>query len=76
MKQLLGLLAAAAFLIAGPASAGAPRDIAFDDTRVFPESLGANHLRQSLSSYSCKVMSSRASTASSSPATARSTPIR
>jgi streptogramin lyase len=42
MKQLIGLLAAAASFIAAPASAGAPRDIAFDDTRVFPESLGAS----------------------------------
>jgi hypothetical protein len=41
-KQLIGLLAAAASLIAVPASASAPRDIAFDDTRVFPESLGAS----------------------------------
>src|ERR1700688_994875 len=42
MKQLIGLLAAAASLIAALASASAPRDIAFDDTRVFPESLGAS----------------------------------
>jgi streptogramin lyase len=42
MKQLIGLLAAAASLISAPASAGASRDIAFDDTRVFPESLGAS----------------------------------
>jgi hypothetical protein len=42
MKQLIGLLAAAASLIAAPASAGASRDIAFDDARVFPESLGAS----------------------------------
>jgi hypothetical protein len=42
MKQLIGLLAAAASLIAVPASASAPRDIAFDDARVFPESLGAS----------------------------------
>jgi hypothetical protein len=41
-KQLLGLLAVAASLVATLASAGALRDIAFDDTRVFPESLGAS----------------------------------
>jgi len=29
-------------LIAAMASAGAPRDVGFDDTRVFPESLGAS----------------------------------
>ena len=43
MKQLIGLLAAAASLAAPPASTAAPRDIPFDDTRVFPESLGASH---------------------------------
>jgi hypothetical protein len=32
----------ALLLIAALASAGAPRDIPFDDTRVFPESLGAS----------------------------------
>ena len=32
----------ALILIAAPLCAGAPRDIAFDDTRVFPESLGAS----------------------------------
>jgi sugar lactone lactonase YvrE len=42
MKQTIGLLAAGASLIAAMASASAPRDIAFDDTRVFPESLGAS----------------------------------
>jgi hypothetical protein len=40
-KQLIGLTATAASLIATLASASAPGDIAFDDTRVFPESLGA-----------------------------------
>jgi hypothetical protein len=42
MKQLIGLLAAAGFLMAALACASAPRDIAIDDTRVFPESLGAS----------------------------------
>jgi hypothetical protein len=43
MKQLIGLLTAAASLAASAASTGAPRDITFDDTRVFPESLGSSH---------------------------------
>src|SRR6202795_1548492 len=42
MKQLTGLLAAAASLISALGSPSRPRDIAFDDTRVFPESLGAS----------------------------------
>jgi hypothetical protein len=42
MKRLPGLLAAAASVIAALAYARAPGDIAFHDTRVFPESLGAS----------------------------------
>jgi sugar lactone lactonase YvrE len=40
--KLTAPLAMALVLIASLTSAGAPRDIAFDDTRVFPESLGAS----------------------------------
>jgi hypothetical protein len=41
-NKLTAPVAMALILIAALASAGAPRDIAFDDTRVFPESLGAS----------------------------------
>jgi len=42
MKQLIGLLAAAASLAAPPASTAAPRDIP-STIRECPESLGASH---------------------------------
>jgi hypothetical protein len=41
-KKLTTPVIMAFILIAAVASAEAPRDIAFDDTRVFPESLGAS----------------------------------
>src|ERR1700722_3894694 len=42
LQPLTAPVTVALILIAALASAGTPRDIAFDDTRVFPESLGAS----------------------------------
>jgi hypothetical protein len=41
-NELTAPVTMALILIGASASAGAPRDISFDDTRVFPESLGAS----------------------------------
>jgi hypothetical protein len=41
-QRFIGAGGMALILVAALASASAPRDIAFDDTRVFPESLGAS----------------------------------